>query len=72
VAVGWRQPLWGLPAPAACQAARGSGFKGNLGLADEEISERSERRRPPDENPLKLEEAVWHPGHQPHPQTGTM
>jgi hypothetical protein len=61
----WRQPLGGLPAPAACRAARGSGCKGNLDLADEERSERSERRRPAGENPLQLEEAVWHPGHQP-------
>ena len=65
MAVGWRQPHRGLPAPAACRAARGSGFKGNLDLADEEISERSERRRPAGENPLKLAGADWHPGHQP-------
>jgi len=42
-----------------------SGFKGNLDLADEEIGERSERRRPAGENPWKLEGADWHPGHQP-------
>jgi hypothetical protein len=67
VAVGWRQPHRGLPAPADCRAARGSGFKGNLGLTDEEVSELSERRRPAGENPLKLEGRGLAPRPPTHP-----
>jgi len=59
----WRQP-WGcrLLPPAGPPVAPAS--TGCSRLTDEETSERSERRRPSVENPLTLEETVWHPGHQ--------
>src|SRR5262245_47517907 len=69
VAVGGGSPCGGcrLLPPAGPPEAPGS--MGVLDLADEEISERSERRRPAGENPVDAGGGGLAPGHQPQPGT---